>query len=71
MGEGKGGNKAGGKRRIVGPMRIREGLRKRKAKKVPKGGGLPQQAWNATGISEASQAGHRAAGPIMHYGDDT
>jgi hypothetical protein len=57
--------------RVVGGMRIKEGLRRRKQKKQAKRRGLPPNAYNATGISKTSQAGHQAAGPIMQYGDDT
>jgi hypothetical protein len=70
MSKGKESDGSGEKGRTVGGLRIGQGLRRRKARKKAKKG-LPPQAWNATGLSKASQQGHRAAGPIMQYGDDT
>ena len=55
----------------VGKLTVPKRLKKTRRQRRIERQGLSDDAWAATGISKASQEGHRQAGPIMKYDDDT
>lgn len=73
MGNGEGGEgvsasgKSRGRRRR---LRIPDALKQVKPKKKARAG-YPSSVWNSSTLSEPSKKGHRLAGPIMKYDDDT